>query len=110
VHALNLWEPTKGTAESLPVMRRGTPKMSHRRGESQDKQADPRHRRRDAPGIPGGTARRLRHWYGTNLVASGADLRTTQTLTRHANLANTAIYTQVADEARVDAIDGLDLR
>lgn len=27
-------------------------------------------------GIPGGTAHRLRHWYGTNLVASGADLRT----------------------------------
>ena len=33
--------------------------------------------------IPNGTAHRLRHWFGTNLVASGADLRTAQTLLRH---------------------------
>jgi len=59
-------------------------------------------------GIPGGTAHRLRHWYGTNLVLSGTDLRTTQTLMRHTNLASTAIYTQVVDEKRVEAIDRLD--
>lgn len=58
--------------------------------------------------IPGGTCHRLRHWYGTNLVASGADLRTTQTLLRHENLASTAIYTEVSDERRVEAIDRLD--
>jgi len=58
--------------------------------------------------ISGGTAHRLRHWYGSNLVASGADLRTTQTLMRHANLASTAIYIQVADGKRGEAIDRLD--
>lgn len=58
--------------------------------------------------IPGGTCHRLRHWYGSNLVASGADLRTAQTLLRHENLASTAIYVEVNDERRVDAIDRLD--
>lgn len=60
-------------------------------------------------GIPGGTAHRLRHWYGTTLVASGTDLRTAQTLLRHSNLASTAIYTQVFDDRRVEAIDRLAL-
>jgi site-specific recombinase XerD len=55
-----------------------------------------------------GTPHSLRHWYGTNLVATGADLRTAQTLLRHANLQTTAIYVQVADEKRVEAIDRLD--
>ncbi|WP_136245917.1 tyrosine-type recombinase/integrase [Mycobacterium intracellulare] len=59
--------------------------------------------------IPGGTAHRLRHWYGTNLVASGTDLRTAQTLLRHSNLASTAIYTEVTDDRRVEAIDRLAL-
>jgi integrase len=59
-------------------------------------------------GIPGGTAHRLRHWFGTTLVATGTDLRTTQSLLRHSNLASTAIYTQVFDERRVEAIDRLD--
>jgi hypothetical protein len=59
-------------------------------------------------GIPG-TPHSLRHWYGTNLVASGADLRTAQTLLRHANLQTTAIYVQVADGKRVEAIDRLTL-
>ena len=59
-------------------------------------------------GINGGTAHRMRHWYGTNLVASGADLGTAQTLLRHSNLASTAIYPQVVDETRVEAIDRLD--
>jgi site-specific recombinase XerD len=52
---------------------------------------------------------RLRHWYGTKLVADGADLRTAQTLLRHANLNTTAIYVQVSDPKRVEAIDPLDL-
>lgn len=61
-------------------------------------------------GIPGGTCHRLRHWYGTNLVASGADLRTTQSLMRHENLASTAIYTEITDVRRVEAISRLDVR
>jgi integrase/recombinase XerD len=55
-----------------------------------------------------GTPHALRHWYGSNLVATGADLRTAQTLLRHANLQTTAIYIQVADGKRVEAIDRLD--
>lgn len=61
-------------------------------------------RRADVPG----TAHQLRHWYGTELVESGADLRTTQTLLRHASLATTQIYTRVSDARRVDAISRLD--
>jgi integrase len=59
-------------------------------------------------GIVDGTAHRIRHWYGSNLVASGADLRTTQTLLRHSNLASTAIYVDVTDDRRAEAIDRLD--
>lgn len=61
-------------------------------------------RRADVPGTP----HSLRHWYGTNLVSSGADLRTAQTLLRHTNLQTTAIYVQVADESRTAAICRLD--
>lgn len=60
-------------------------------------------------GIPGGTAHKLRHWYATKLVAGGTDLRTVQTLMRHANLNTTAIYVKVADTKRIDAIDRLAL-
>jgi integrase/recombinase XerD len=61
-------------------------------------------------GIPGGTAHRLRHWYGSKLVAHGADLRTAQTLLCHANLNTTAIYVQVSDPKRAEAINRLDPR
>ena len=54
-----------------------------------------------------GTPHALRHWYGSNLVAAGADLRTAQTLLRHANLQTTAIYIQVVDGKWVEAIDRL---
>jgi integrase len=43
----------------------------------------------------------------TALVADGTDLRTAQTLLRHANLNTTAIYVQVSDPKRVEAIDRL---
>ncbi|GJO59102.1 Tyrosine recombinase XerD [Mycobacterium marinum] len=56
-----------------------------------------------------GTPHSLRHWYGTNLVANRADLRTAQTLLRHANLQTTAIYVQVADGKRAEAIDRMSL-
>jgi integrase/recombinase XerD len=59
--------------------------------------------RAEIPGTPHG----LRHWYGTNLVATGADLRTAQTLLRHANLQTTAIYIAVADQKRSEAVDKL---
>jgi integrase/recombinase XerD len=61
-------------------------------------------RRAEIPGTP----HSLRHWYGTDLVTTGADLRTAQTLLRHANLQTTAIHVQVADEKRSEAIDRLD--
>lgn len=54
-------------------------------------------------GVPG-SAHALRHWYGTELVRSGADLRTVQTLLRHRSLTHTAIYTEVADETRAAAV------
>lgn len=60
-------------------------------------------------GISDGTAHRLRHYFGSNLVGDGADLRTAQTLLRHANLNTTAIYVAVHDEKRVEAIDRLAL-
>lgn len=55
-----------------------------------------------------GSAHQLRHWYGTTLVRTGTDLRTVQTLMRHQELTSTAIYTEVADETKADAIDRLD--
>ncbi|MEZ0357794.1 tyrosine-type recombinase/integrase [Mycobacterium sp. SA01] len=60
-----------------------------------------------AADIPGGTAHRLRHWYGSTPVGDATDMRTAQTLLRHANLNTTAIYVQVRDEKRVEAIDRL---
>lgn len=51
-------------------------------------------------GVPG-TAHSLRHWYGTELVRGGVNLRVVQTLMRHASLATTALYTLVdADQQR----------
>lgn len=56
-----------------------------------------------------GSAHQLRHWYGTNLLESGADLRTVQELMRHESLATTQIYTRVTSERRRAAIHGLQL-
>lgn len=55
-----------------------------------------------------GTPHSLRHWYGTNLLAGGADLRTVQELLRHSSVQTTQIYTQVPDARRTLAVDGLD--
>lgn len=57
-----------------------------------------------AAGVPEFTSHPLRHWFGTSLVRSGTDLRTTQTLMRHASLATTARYVEVEDSARRDAM------
>jgi integrase len=55
-------------------------------------------------GIPGGTAHRLRHWYGTSLVANGTNLRAVQQLLRHASLQTTERYVRVEDQAKLDGM------
>lgn len=46
-----------------------------------------------------GTAHSLRHWYATNLLRSGADIRVVQDLMRHATLSTTEGYLEVASGA-----------
>lgn len=58
-------------------------------------------------GLPGVTMHRFRHWFATNLLSHGADLRTVQELMGHASPATTAIYTQITDEQRRNAIQAL---
>jgi integrase/recombinase XerC len=50
---------------------------------------------------------RLRHRFATQLIRSGADIRTVQELMRHSSLATTAGYIAVTDEQRVRAVAGL---
>lgn len=50
---------------------------------------------------------RLRHRFATELIRSGADIRTVQELMRHSSLATTAGYIQVTDQQRVLAITSL---
>lgn len=51
-----------------------------------------------------GSSHRLRHTYGTALLASGANLRTVQELMRHESVTSTQIYTRVTDEERRAAV------
>lgn len=53
--------------------------------------------------IPG-TAHSLRHWYATELLSCGVDLRTIQQLMRHASLATTEQYLHLDDSARRAAV------
>jgi integrase/recombinase XerD len=53
------------------------------------------------------TAHQLRHSFGTAVLRSSHDLRVTQELLRHSSPASTAIYTQVADLDKVDAVRAL---
>jgi integrase/recombinase XerD len=53
------------------------------------------------------TAHQLRHWFGSELLRGGANLRTTQECMRHASIASTALYTQVLDSERTTAVLGL---
>lgn len=55
------------------------------------------------------SAHSLRHWFATTLVDSGTDLRTTQTLMRHASLATTQIYVQANPRKQAAAVDRLNL-
>ena len=54
------------------------------------------------------TAHQLRHWFGTNLYGQTHDLRLTQEMLGHSNLATTAIYTQFDRRAAATAIGQLD--
>lgn len=54
-----------------------------------------------------GSAHSLRHYYGTQLLRRGANLRVVQELMRHANLATTAIYTEVDESEKRAAIASL---
>lgn len=59
-------------------------------------------------GVPA-TGHQLRHWFGTNLLTTGADLRTVQELMRHESITSTQIYTLVPNERRVEALARLEL-
>lgn len=54
-------------------------------------------------GIPG-TCHSLRHWYATEMLRQGADLRRIQQLMRHASLATTERYLHVDDTQRRAAL------
>ncbi|WP_353809178.1 tyrosine-type recombinase/integrase [Agromyces sp. SYSU T00194] len=56
-----------------------------------------------------GKAHQLRHWYGTELLNQGVDLRVVQTLMRHESPATTAIYTEVDAARQVAGIGRLSL-
>lgn len=58
-------------------------------------------------GVPG-TPHSLRHFFGTEtLRASGGNLIVTKELMRHANVATTAMYTEIDSTARTAAVRGL---
>lgn len=61
----------------------------------------------DRLGLDAVHCHRFRHWFGTSVQANQGDIRVTQELMRHASIASTAIYTQVATAAKVAAIAGL---
>ncbi|AQT81946.1 tyrosine recombinase [Mycolicibacterium litorale] len=58
-------------------------------------------------GVPG-SCHSLRHWFATNLLEAGVDVRVVQTLLRHQNLATTEIYTRVSETRRATDIQLLD--
>jgi integrase len=54
-----------------------------------------------------GSIHRGRHVYGSQLVRNGTNIRIVQTLMRHKSLATTALYLEVAESERRDAVLGL---
>lgn len=63
----------------------------------------------DKIGLPDVHLHRFRHWFATMLLRSGVDIRTVQTLMRHASLEQTARYLQITEEQRRLAICTLPL-
>lgn len=61
----------------------------------------------DAIGLPDVTMHRFRHWFGTTLLNSGADLRTVQEALRHRSITSTQGYTLVSGGQRRLAIRSL---
>ena len=57
-------------------------------------------------GVPG-TPHCLRHWYGSQLVAAGAQMRVVQEGMRHTSLQSTQVYTQVTDAQVAAAVESL---
>lgn len=55
------------------------------------------------------TPHQLRHWYGTQLLEGGVDLRTVQELMRHESISSTQIYTLVSPTRRRAGIEMLEL-
>jgi site-specific recombinase XerD len=51
-----------------------------------------------------GTAHSLRHWFASELLERGVDVRVVQELMRHRSLATTAIYTRVSPRMQREAI------
>lgn len=60
-----------------------------------------------AIGLPDVHLHRFRHWFGTELLRAGVDLRTIQELMRHKSITSTAGYTQVVSQQRQLAIRAL---
>lgn len=56
-----------------------------------------------------GHAHQLRHWYGSNLLANGVDIRVVQQLMRHDSIQSTQIYTLVSGQQERDGIDRLNV-
>jgi integrase/recombinase XerD len=54
-----------------------------------------------------GTAHSLRHWLGTESLAAGANLRVTQELLGHGNVATTQLYTLVRQDELMAAVERL---
>lgn len=99
-----LAETMPRTGYWFPATARSRNQNSHVRSKSVSEVIGNVMRRAGVPGTP----HALRHWFGTTLVDSGVDLRTTQELMRHQSLATTQIYTQVSDRKRAAGIRMLD--
>lgn len=54
------------------------------------------------------TPHALRHFFATRLLADGADIYTVRDLLRHKNVSTTAIYAQLPDRVRTEAIARID--
>jgi integrase len=61
----------------------------------------------DRIGLPKVHLHRFRHWYATELLRAGVDVRTVQELMRHRNLASTQGYTLITSGQRRAAVNAL---